>query len=200
MSNSIFYYSAMYKNKIINLLLMNKNFVKLMNPTEPKHGDLDIIDVLVGGEWVIDGVKYKEQGQVFDYIFVNDTTTEQKTFCLVDTDIDSVKNNIFTDFYLYIYIFTSKELVRLTNNTTPTVKEVKEMGCFGSSSANRIDSLCTVIDETLNGNKKIKGIGTLKPIPRGFGKHYSPNTNYYGRCLIYHITNLNDIEGDTCDN
>ena len=195
MSN--FYYSAMYKNKIINLLLMNDNFVKLMNPTDPKHSDLDIIDVLIGGEWIIDGVKYEEQGQVFDYNFVDGTTTEEKTFCFVETDIDTIRDNLFTDFNLYVCLFTSKELVRLTSETAPTVKEVKQMGSFAGSNANRVDTLCDVVDKILNGNEKIKGIGTVKPANRGFCTLYSPNSKYYGKCLKYHITNINEIE-DTC--
>ena len=94
---------------------------------------MDEIDILLGGEWVIGGKKYKEQGQIFDYEFVNETTTTQKTFVFVETDIDSVRSNIFTDFNLYVCIFTAKELVRLSDQTIPTVKELKEMGYFAST-------------------------------------------------------------------
>lgn len=82
------YYSASYKNKIINLLLKNKDFIKLINPTPSECEDLDIIDVLIGGTWFINGKKYEEQGHIFDYNFVDETTTEQKTFVFVETDID----------------------------------------------------------------------------------------------------------------
>ena len=95
-----FYNSASYKNKVINLLIRNENFVKLVNPTPNKCEELDIVDVLIGGKWIINGKEYREQGHIFDYNFVNDTIREEKTFVFVDTDIDSVKDNMFTDFNL----------------------------------------------------------------------------------------------------
>lgn len=193
------YYASEYKNRIMNLLLRNEDFVKVMNPTPSECEDLDIIDVLVGGEWFINGKLYKEQGHIFDYNFVNETTTDKKTFVFVETDIDSIVNNLFTDFNLYICVFTSKDLVRLSNKTSPTVKEIKNMGYFASSYANRIDVLCDIVDRTLNGNEKIKGVGTIKPAPRGYMTMYCPNNNYYGKCLKYHITNLNESE-DFCEN
>ena len=194
------YYASAYKNKIINLLLANKNFIKLINPTPSKCEELDIIDVLIGGEWIINGEKLKEQGHVFDYNFANEITTEQKTFVFVETDISTITDNLFTEFNLYICIFTIKDLVRLTNETKPTVKEVKEMGYFAGSTGNRIDILCDAVDKILNGNERIQGIGTLKPSPRGFCTFYSPNSIYYGKCLKYSITNLNESDFDNCGN
>lgn len=193
------YYAAAYKNKIINLLLANKNFIKLINPTPSKCEDLDIVDVLIGGEWIINGTKWEEQGHVFDYNFANETTVEQKTFVFVETDIPTIEKNLFMDFNLYICIFSEKDLVRLTSETKPTVKEVKDMGYFASSTGNRIDILCDCVDRILNGNEKVQGIGTLTPAPRGFLTNYCPNSNYYGKCLKYHITNLSEIE-DSCGN
>lgn len=190
------YYAASYKNKIINLLLRNENFIKLINPSPSECEDLDIVDVLIGGEWFINGKKWEEQGHVFDYNFANDTTTDQKTFIFVETDIDTIKQDLFTEFNLYVCVFTAKDLVRLTSETTPTVKEVKEMGCFASTTGNRVDILCDIIDKTLNGNEKVQGIGLLKPAQRGFCTPYSPNTKYYGKCLKYNISNLNEIEDD----
>ena len=58
------YNLASYKNKIIDLLLKNKDFIKLINPVPSKCNEIDIIDVLLGGEWVIDGEKYKQQGHI----------------------------------------------------------------------------------------------------------------------------------------
>lgn len=191
------YYAASYKNRIINLLLRNKNFIKLINPKPSECEDLDIADVLIGGTWFINGKEYKEQGHIFDYNFVNETTTDKKTFVFVETDIDTVRNNIFTDFNLYVCIFTSKDLVRITNETIPTVKEVKDMGYFASTYANRIDVLCDIVDRILNGTDKIQGIGDVQPSSRGYITMYCPNNNYYGKCLKYNISNLNEIE-DGC--
>ena len=193
------YYAASYKNKIINLLLKNKNFIKLINPNPSDCIYLDIIDVLLGGEWFFDGKKWEEQGHVFDYNFVNETTTEQKTFVFVETDIDTVKQNMFVDFNLYICVFTAKELVRLTDKSTPTVKQVKDMGYFASTYANRIDVLCDIVDRTINGTDKIPGIGDVEPASRGYVTMYCPNNKYYGKCMKYKISNYND-GGDECGN
>ena len=89
------YYAAAYKNKIINLLLRNKDFIKLVNPTPSKCEDLDIIDVLIGGEWIIDGKKVEEKGHIFDYDFttVDEATNESRTFVFVETDIPTITIN-----------------------------------------------------------------------------------------------------------
>lgn len=191
------YNAASYKNKIISLLLKNSNFIKLMNPEPSECESIDLADVLLGGDWIIDGKKYYEQGQIFDYNFANDTTTEQKTFVFVETDIDSVKDNIFTSFNLYVCIFTYKDLVRITENSSPTVQDIKNMGYFASNFANRIDVLCDIVDRILNGTDKIQGIGDVKPASRGYVTMYSPNSKYYGKCLKYNISNYNE-SGDGC--
>lgn len=193
------YYGAEYKNKIINLLLKNKDFIKLINPTPSKCEDLDIIDVLLGGEWFINGKEWKEQGHVFDYEFVNDTTTDKRTYVFVETDISNISQNIFTEFNLYICIFTNKSLVRLSSETSPTVKEVKDMGYFASTYANRVDVLCDIVDKILNGSNKLKAIGSVEPASRNYVTLYKPNRNYYGKCLKYTVSNLNEIESN-CGN
>ena len=193
------YYASEYKNKIINLLLKNKNLIKLVNPKRSKCEDIDIIDVLLGGEWFINGKQYKEQGHIFDYNFVQDTTVEQKTFIFVETDIDTIRDNLFIEFNLYVCIFTSKELVRLSDNTFPSVNEIKDMGYFASRFANRIDVLCDIVDRILNGTDKIQGIGKVEPASRGYVTSYCPYNKYYGKCLKYRISNLN-IGGDECGN
>lgn len=192
------YVSSKYKSDIINLLYRSDNFIKLINPIPSKCPDLDIIDVLNGGTWIINGKEWTEQGHVFDYNFVNETTTEKKTFVFVETDIDVIRDNIFTDFNLYVCIFTSKDLVRLNKSSSPTAKEVKNMGYFATSSrGNRIDALCDCVDRILNGSSRINGIGDVKPASRNHMTTYLPNSNYYGKCLKYNITNYNP-GGDEC--
>ncbi len=188
------YNAAKYKNKIINLLLSNDNFIKLIAPIPSKCSELDIIDVLLGGEWIINGVKYTEQGHIFDYDFTDQTTDTERTFVFVETDIDSIYKNTFATFNLHIFIFTIKKLIRLTDRSNPTVEQVKNMGYFSGTYANRIDILCDIVDRILNGNEKIQGIGVVKPASRGYCMMYKPNYNYYGKHLIYNISNLNEIE------
>lgn len=191
------YAAAEYKNKIINILLKNTDFITLINPKKSECPGLDVIDVLIGGEWVIGGVKYEEQGHVFDYNFADDTTDEEKTFVFVETDIDTVSHNIFTNFNLYVCIFSHKRQVRLTDRSSPTVEQVRKMGCYAGNYGNRIDVLCDVVDRVLNGTDKIKGIGEVSPAQRGYMSLFIPNSRYYGKRLKYQIKNYNP-GGDVC--
>ena len=193
------YFASDYKNTIINLLINNNDFVKLINPKESECSKIKIRDVLLGGSWFIDGKKYEEQGHVFDYNFVDDTTTDEKTFVFVETDIDTVRQNIYTDFNLYVCIFTHKSLVRIMDDTIPSMNEVEEMGYNVGHYGNRVDILCDIVDNILNGNEKISGIGTVEPASRGYVTMYCPNSKYYGKCLKYKISNLN-MGGDECGN
>ena len=172
------YFASDYKNTIINLLINNNDFVKLINPKESECSKIKIRDVLLGGSWFIDGKKYEEQGHVFDYNFVDDTTTDEKTFVFVETDIDTVRQNIYTDFNLYVCIFTHKSLVRIMDDTIPSMNEVEEMGYNVGHYGNRVDILCDIVDNILNGNEKIRGIGTVEPASRGYVKMYCPNNKY----------------------
>lgn len=192
------YASEEYKNRVINLLYRNDDFITLINPKPSQCPDLDIIDVLNGGTWFINGKKWEEQGHVFDYNFIDDTVTQEKTFVFVDTDITRIRNNMFTDFNLYIFIFTAKSLVRLNTSSIPTAKQVKDMGYFASAThGNRIGVLCDCIDRILNGSNKFKSIGDVKADPSSHMTFYSPNSNYYGKCLKYNISNYNP-GGDDC--
>ncbi len=188
------YNASKYKNVIINLLLKDNDFVTLMSPQKPPHNQLGIQDMLLGGTWFIDNKKYEVQGQLFDHNFVTDIIEEEKTFVFVETDIDMIRQNIFTDFNLYICIFTAKTLIRITDGTTPSINEVEEMGYEVGHYGNRIDVLCDIVDGILNGNKKIKGISDVTPAQRGFCTIYSPSIKYYGKCLKYNISNFNDME------
>ena len=195
------YVASNYKNTIINLLLKNSDFIALMNPPKSPHKNISTEDMMLGGVWFLNGKKYEEQGQVFDHDFVDDTITEEKTFVFVETDIDSIDRDSFIDFVLYVCIFTAKPMVRITKDSDPSIYDVEEMGYHigNYGHGNRIDILCDVVDRILNRNRNIKGVGDIKPVPRGFCKNYSPNKNYYGKCLTYMISNYNDIDEEDCD-
>lgn len=192
------YFSSVYKNRIINILLKNTKIIKLINPKESDYEDINIVDVLLGGKWIIDGTEYYEQGHIFDHDFVDDTTTDDKTFIFVETDISTVRDNIFVDFNLYICVFTSKYLVMLSDKSSPTKQEVADMG-YEDACPNRVDILCDLIDESINGSEKIRGIGDVEPARNGYMTPYKPNNRFYGKCLKYRISNFN-IGGDMCEN
>ena len=170
-----------------------------MNPPKSPHKNISTEDMLLGGVWFFNGKKYEEQGQIFDHNFVDETTTEQKTFVFVETDIDMIRQNLFTDFNLYVCVFTDKSLIRITDDTIPSINDVEIMGYNCGHYGNRVDILCDVVDRILNGNQKIKGIGDVEPAQRGFCTIYSPSNKYYGKCLKYTISSLNEME-DNCEN
>lgn len=188
-----------YKNTIINLLLKNKDFITLMTPQKPPNEMMTTEDMLLGGTWFLNGKKYEEQGQIFDHNFVDETTVEEKTFVFVETEIGSVQQNILVNFNLYVCIFTSKNLVRITDDTIPSINDVEMMGYNVGHYGNRVDILCDTVDRILNGNEKIRGIGDVSPAQRNFCTIYIPNNKYYGKCLKYTISNLND-GGGACGN
>ena len=177
------------KKIIIDTLLQSEMVRKLINPSP--HADLDEREVLLGGEWVIDGNVVKEQGHIFDYNFVDDTVTDSKVFIFVETDIGNVYNK-FANYSLFIHVFAEKPLVRLSANSTPTKQEMKDAGFEG----NRIDILCGVIDNLLNG-RDIKDVGNLEPAPMGYMRVYQPNRQFYGKCLTYTVKSYDD-GGDKC--
>lgn len=184
--------SGIKKKIIIDLLLKNDTLRKLINPKE--NDLLDETEVLLGGDWVIDGTKVSEQGHIFDYNFVDDTIKETKVFIFVETDIPLIdRRTNMADFSLYISIFADKSIIRLTDVSSPTKQEMKNLGYEG----NRIDMLCSVVDEILNG-VDVKGVGSLKPATMGFLKMYQPNRQYYGKVLTYQVKGYDD-GGDRCE-
>ena len=106
MNNSnILHIVTEYKNKIMQLLISNENYRKLLSPEKSKCEELDEVDVIRGGEWIINEKKWTEQGHVFDHDFVDDAIKEKKVFTFVDANISSITNNMFIDFDLYIFPF-----------------------------------------------------------------------------------------------
>lgn len=180
------------KKIIIDLLLESDMVRKLINP-QP-NDLLDETEILLGGDWVIDGDIVSEQGHIFDYNFVDDTITETKVFMFVETDIPTMtNNNRLAEFNLYVSIFADKSLIRLSQASSPTKQEMKNLGFEG----NRIDILCGVVDNLLNG-RDVKGVGNLQPATMGFVKMYQPNKQFYGKVLTYKVKGFND-GGDRCD-
>ncbi|MCI8598584.1 MAG: hypothetical protein HFJ10_09115 [Lachnospiraceae bacterium] len=160
------YTASNYKNTIINLFLTNKEFMALL-----------------GSE---------EQGQIFDYPFADETTSQEKTFVVVEADIESIRQELFIDFNLYVYVFTSKNLVRITEDTIPSQIDVERMGYNVGQYGNRVDLLCDMADRILNGTTDLKGIGNVKPAEKDFVTLYAPNHNYYGKRLKYQISNYSE--------
>ena len=197
MTNSILHFSSEYKNNILNLLAYNEDFVKLIDIDTNTHPGMDKMDILFGGTCKTNGEEHKNQGYIFDHNFVDETTTDEKTFVFVETTINNVYQN-FVDFSLYVCIFAKKNLIRLTPYSRPTTEDVRKMGYSASRiNGNRIDILCEIADGIINGNSSLKSLGNIDPDSKNFMTVFSPNKNYYGKCLKYNVKNYN-ISGD-CD-
>lgn len=181
--------SGVKKKIIIDRLLGSEMVRKLIAPAS--HADLDEKEILLGGEWVINGQVVKEQGHIFDYNFIDDTVTDSKVFIFVETDVGSVRNK-FATYNLFVHVFADKSLIRLSSTSAPTKQEMKNLGFEG----NRIDILCGVIDELLNG-QDIKDVGALSPSPIGYMNIYQPARQFYGKCLTYIVKSYDD-GGDRC--
>lgn len=183
---------GLYKERIIKLLLADETIIKLINPTP--NPLLDISEVLLGGEWNINGEQIKEQGHIFDHDFVDDTVTEQKVFIFVETQVPTIDayNPYLVDINLYISIFADNRLIDLTDRTSPTKGEMKKLDFHG----NRIDMLCAEVDDILNGKSDI-GLGNIQPCTRNFSSIYKPKVGYYGKILHYYVKGFN-VGDDEC--
>lgn len=194
------YAAEKYKQTVMDLLCENDNFIKLVHPIPSVCPDLNIQDVLRGGKWTIDGKEWAETGHVFDYNLAGDTLSENRTFVCIETEIETIRDNIFTDFNLYVYVFTAKNLVRLDSASSPTAGQTREMGYYASDSqGNRIGALCDCVDHIINGTDRLECIGNVTPAAQNHMTPYMPNNHYYGKCLKYRITNYN-MGGDDYGN
>ena len=187
------YLVANFTRKLINSLVGSEDVVTIMNPTQDDR--FDIRDILLGGEFMVDGEKINLQGYIFDHYFVPDTTVEGKVFICVEANVDYIDKNIISEFPLDVYIFTYKTNVRLTDFTIPTKTEINEMGYLG----NRISAITDAVDRVLRGMDNV-GLGLVIPSPRGFMKPSAPDNNYYGKKLSYQVKGYTPKEVDVCGN
>lgn len=178
-----------YKSNVIELLMKNDMVVKLLNPT--MHDDLDLSEILLGGEFNINGVKVTEQGYIFDYYFIDDTIEDTKSFIMVEVDMPEIKNGIFVSYILHLYICSNKDIVRLSEYSVPTLSQIKAEGYMG----NRVDALCDAIDRMLNGNNAMKAGNIGDVIPYGnYRQIFTPNNKFYGMRLTYKVRNENQVD------
>ena len=186
-----------FKDKIIKKICKDDITIKLLNPII--RDELDIEDVLRGGRWEIDGKIIEEQGHVFDYNYVNQTTTEEKAFICVET-LPTYYKYPFIDVSLYVHIYVHRGIMQLTsdksvNPSSPTKNEMREYGYIG----NRCDQLTQSVGKLINGATDIGGVSEITPHNRGFVVLEFPNNHFYGKCLIYNVK-MENVEVDGCEN
>ena len=107
--------------------------------------------------------------QLFPYEFVPETVSEAKTFICFDMDILSVPNKTYYIPVLYIWAFTHKSNLRL------------------SQGGLLLDALSIEISKMLNGNR-FYGLGQLR---LSSTQRFEPTTDYLGRALVFTAIDFN---------
>lgn len=140
-----------YKNKLMKMFCTNEEVVKLVS-------DDDDVDGL--------SLPYK---QIFPFEFIPETTDRGKTYICFDVDIPEVSNEVVYNPVIWIWIFTHKSKLRLTEGGI------------------RTDKIAQVIDTMLNGNRTL-GLGevNLRTVAR-----FSPVEDFQGRVLAYQCRDTN---------
>ena len=106
--------------------------------------------------------------QVFPIGWTDEAVSEAKTFVCFDIDVDSTPSNAVSNFKLFVWIFTHNTLIYTEN------------GVLVDEIANRIDQLINGSTEMGFGKVKLESVG-----------RWTPNADYYGRVLKYHIQGWN---------
>lgn len=144
-----------YKNRLMETLCSNAEIAQLVTDNSaielPAHS-----------------LRYT---QIFPFEFVPETVDSGKTFICYDVDIVNVVSKTFYVPVLYVWIFTHKSKMRL------------------SQGGIRIDCLAAAIDKELNGNRNF-GLGTLE---LSSVTRFVPISDFQGRVLTYTAKDFNRV-------
>lgn len=113
----------------------------------------------------VDNVVYE---QIFPYLYVDDTQTQEKSYICLEVDVPRTSNFTIKNMKLIVWSYCHKGIMRYSKK-----------GYVGT----RADCLSDMIDRELNGSQKF-GIGGLKLDSMTY---FMPSKNHYGRQLIYTI-------------
>ncbi len=107
--------------------------------------------------------------QIFPYEYIPETVDNGQTFICFDVDILDVESKTFYVPVLYVWIFSHKSKMRL------------------SEGGIRVDRIASELDKVLNGNRDY-GLGklNLQSVTR-----FSPIVDYQGRVLTYIAKDFN---------
>lgn len=141
-----------YKNKLMEDLLTNPEVVKLLDKS------VELKDA--------SNLAYTH---VFPYEYIPDTVEEAKTFICFDVDVQESINKTFLLPTLYIWVFSHKSKLRLTEGGVQTDKLVSE------------------IAKTINGSR-LYGLGELDLYSV---KRFAPVTDYQGKVMTFHAKEFN---------
>lgn len=144
-----------YKNKLMEILCSNKEIVKLV--TDSESAPVPNFSLAYS--------------QIFPYEFVPETVDDGRTFICFDVDIAEVAEKPFYLPAVYVWVFTHKSKLRLSQGGV------------------RIDQLAVEINKELNGSR-LFGLGELdlKSVGR-----FVPINDYQGRVLTYSAVDFNRV-------
>ena len=152
-----------FKEKLLNLIVMNPRIMQAVVNSEAN----------CFSKPVEQPGKYLYQN-IFPYKYtLEETQEEKKTYITMDFANFSLVNSHFKDFTMGIYVFTHKDLMRITEE---------------GMSKLRVDYICHELDKTLN-NTRGFGIGKLQ-----FGglRSININNNFLGSVIVYDTIEFNN--------
>ena len=117
---------------------------------------------------------------IYDYQYIDDTTSESSAFIWVEADVPSVSNKHIKNTKIYITIACSKDYMALNRKTFPGM------------SGNRRDNITRYIDKIMNGSD-VFGIGELRL--NSVVTMNSSNPKFTARQLTYVVPDFNRKEG-----
>ena len=175
-----------YKDLLFQLLMMSgEKSDLLMDIIMPSLDDdrFDKIDNFVGGEYEEYNKEgkleiVKLQGRLFDVPFIYSTVENTINTICIDTNIRSCNPNT-KEMVITLNVMCHKDNLKLDRETK---RKYRALGYTG----NRIDIMVALIGEILNYSKEANlGIGTLVPLPHNPVTPDYPNSNFFGKTMIY---------------
>jgi hypothetical protein len=124
-----------------------------------------------------DGDKVLEE-KVYDYQYVDETTTESAAYIWIEMEVGSVENKQIKDMRIYVTVACHKSFMQLN----PSL--------FRGMIGNRRDNLVRYIDKILN-NSNFMGIGALK---LDSVRTVAPINGFVMREITYEIPDFNIVD------
>ena len=175
-----------YKDLLFQLLMMSgEKSDLLMDIVMPSLDDdrFDKIDNFLGGEheeYNKEGKLeiVKLQGRLFDVPFIYSTVENTINTICIDTNIRSCNPNT-KEMVITLNVMCHKDNLKLDRETK---RKYRALGYTG----NRLDIMVALIGEILNYSKEANlGIGTFVPLPHNPVTPDFPNSNFFGKTMIY---------------
>lgn len=179
---------GLIKEAVGNILMTNDDVSELVMPF------LDDDDYSFEDNWFGSKIGKNIQGQVKDnrllghckdVPYMDETITDTRSLILMETYANVTTSII--DYTLVINVICHRDVVELDDDEK---SDWRKKGYAG----NRIDMICQAINNALTDDmiKDSFGIGAMSLDTRvSQMQSFKPNTNFYGRTLVYRIDDIN---------